>query len=203
MRLRFPALFASVICAALGGGGCTTVGTGAAVGDARDQFMATLGSLCGQRFEGAMTYPPDPKHDFAGKRLLAHVATCNSALIRVPFIVGEDRSRTWILTRSPVGLQLQHDHRHADGTPDAVTLYGGMARANGSALTQSFAADDDTGKRIPGAASNVWTLSFSADGSTLTYHLVRDAKPRFTAVLRRVTVVPGSSMVAQSLTKRR
>lgn len=201
MLQKFPAMIATVIVAAASISGCTSTGTDKVVaakpdltkpavvpaGDARDQFMATLAGMCGQRFEGAMTFPADAKHDFAGKRLIAHIATCNTEGIRVPFIVGEDRSRTWVFTRSPLGLQLKHDHRHADGTPDAVTMYGGMASASGSALMQSFAADAYTGKLIAGAATNVWTLTLSADGTTLTYHLERDAKPRFTAVLKRVS----------------
>jgi len=183
MRLKLLATIALVMIAAVGVSGCKTAG----VDDSRDQFMATLASMCSQRFEGAMTFPLDPKHDFAGKRLAAHIETCNTAGVRVPFKVGEDTSRTWIFTRSPAGLELKHDHRHADGTPDAVTMYGGMATPNGSAFVQSFAADDYTGKLILGAATNVWTLTLSADGSTLIYHLERDAKPRFTAVLKRVS----------------
>jgi hypothetical protein len=35
-------------------------------------------------------------------------------------------------------------------------------------------------------------VSLSADGSSLTYHLERDGKPRFTAVLKRVETGPGS-----------
>lgn len=154
--------------------------------DARDQFFATLTSLCGTRFEGAMTFPADPAHDFAGKRLVATVASCADREIRVPFLVGEDRSRTWIITRSTSGLQLQHDHRHADGTPDSVTLYGGMATATGTPLAQSFVADAHTAALIPAAVTNVWTVTLAADGTSLTYHLERDARPRFTAVLRRV-----------------
>lgn len=184
MRQKCKALIASLIVAAAGVSGCTTAARSG--GDARDQFVATLTSMCSQRFEGAMTFPLDPKHDFAGKRLAAHIETCGAGGIRVPFKVGDDASRTWVFTRSPLGLQLQHDHRHADGTPDAVTMYGGMATLNGSALMQSFAADDYTGKLIAGAATNVWTLAVSADGSTLTYHLERNAAPRFTAVLKRV-----------------
>ncbi len=153
--------------------------------DARDQFVATLNSKCGQRFEGAMTFPLDPKHDFAGKVLRAHIASCSSTEVRVPFQVGEDRSRTWVFTRSPSGLQLQHDHRHADGTPDAVTLYGGMATEAGSKLVQTFPADAYTAKLIPAAVTNVWTLRLNADGSELTYQLERDGKLRFVAVLKR------------------
>lgn len=158
--------------------------------DARDQFFATLGGLCGARFEGAQTYAADPASAFAGKVLVAHIASCTEREIRVPFLVGEDRSRTWVFTRTADGLQLKHDHRHADGTPDAVTMYGGFASATGTALGQSFAADAHTAALIPAAVTNVWTVSVSADGATLTYHLERDARPRFTAVLKRVLDAP-------------
>ena len=77
------------------------------------------------------------------------------------------------------------DHRHADGTPDAITMYGGMANSEGSARSQSFLADDYTARLVNGAATNVWTISVSADGSTLTYHLERDSQPRATVVFKR------------------
>lgn len=160
--------------------------------DARNQFFSNLKGLCGARFEGKMTFPADSQHDFAGKLLVAHVASCGDEEIRVPFLVGEDRSRTWIFTRTADGLQLKHDHRHADGTPDEVTMYGGMASGTGTPLAQSFAADAHTAKLIPAAATNVWTVILSADGKSLTYHLERDAKPRFTAVLERVEARPNS-----------
>jgi hypothetical protein len=184
MIKQFATITAALLAAAFGLAGCATSGASA---DPRDQFMASLNRLCGQRFEGVMTYPADPKHDFAGKRLLAHFATCSNAEVRAPFQVGEDRSRTWIFSRTPAGLQLQHDHRHADGTPDAVTMYGGMANPTGSALSQSFSADAYTARLIPAAVTNVWTVSLSADNNTLTYHLERDAKPRVTAVFKRVS----------------
>lgn len=154
--------------------------------DARDVFLKTLSGLCGSRYEGTMTFPPEGPHDFRGKALVANVATCSETEVRVPFLVGEDRSRTWVFSKLPSGLQLKHDHRHADGTPDEVTMYGGMASASGTPRSQSFAADAHTAKLIPAAATNVWTVSLSADLSTLTYHLERDGKPRFTAVLVKV-----------------
>lgn len=160
--------------------------------DPRDAFFVSLRGLCGVRFEGAMTFPVDARDDFAGKLLVATVASCNDDEIRVPFLVGEDKSRTWIFSRTRGGLQLKHDHRHADGTPDAITMYGGVANDSGKPLVQSFAADADTVKLIPAAATNVWTVSLSADGDTLTYHLERDGKPRFTAVLKRVKTAEGS-----------
>lgn len=154
--------------------------------DARAQFFATLKGLCGARFEGASTFPTDSTDSFAGKLLVAEISGCAEDEVRVPFTVGEDRSRTWIFTRMGSGLQLKHDHRHADGTPDSVTMYGGMAGSSGTPLSQSFAADAHTARLIPAAATNVWTVSLSADSLRLTYHLERNGRPRFTAVLRRI-----------------
>jgi hypothetical protein len=148
--------------------------------DARDQF-ATLKSLCGQQFDGVLVYPKDPQHDFAGKRLQADFA-CSDRQIKQCVPVGEDVAHL-IISRTPTGLALQHDHRHADGTPDAVTMYGGMASTTGSALSQSFLADDYTARLVKGPP-RMWTISVSADGTTLTYHLERDAQPRATVVFK-------------------
>ncbi|MFD2366626.1 hypothetical protein [Pseudoduganella sp. GCM10020061] len=161
------------------------LGNPAHANDSRDAFFAKLGSLCGATFEGASVFPRDAGDAFAGKKLVANVAKCGTNEIRVPFIVGEDRSRTWIFTRTGGGLELKHDHRHADGTPDEQTMYGGMASGSGSAHAQSFHADAYTAKLIPAAATNVWTVSLSPDGKTLTYFLERDGKPRFKAELQR------------------
>lgn len=151
----------------------------------QDAFFQTLSQLCGARFEGQATFPGDPNDPFAGKLLVAEVSMCQPDEIRIPFAVGEDRSRTWILKRGTEGLSLKHDHRHADGTPDTITMYGGWAIEGGSAHSQSFAADEHTAELIPEAVTNVWTLSFDPDKNTLTYDLKRHGKPRFKAVLKR------------------
>lgn len=162
--------------------GCAATG---APQDPRDQFVDTLRSKCGQRFEGGLSYAIDPNSEFAGKKISTQVI-CNANDVRMPVLVGENRSRTWIIARTPAGLDLRHDHRHDDGTPDAVTMYGGLATLSGSALKQSFAADAYTAKLVPGSDTNLWTISFSADGSVLTYHLDRHGKPRAEFVMRRV-----------------
>lgn len=151
-----------------------------------DEFFDGLRALCGARFEGASSFPADPGDDFAGKRLVAVIESCTASEIRVPFAVGGDRSRTWIIARVPGGLSLKHDHRHADGRPDEITMYGGTSVDNGTAHSQSFAADAHTARLIPAAATNVWTLSLDPDGRRLTYYLERNAKPRFKATLERV-----------------
>lgn len=154
--------------------------------DAGGQFFALLRSSCGARFEGAKTFPDDTTDAFHGQLLVAEVASCSEREVRVPFIVGADRSRTWVFTRGAGTLQLQHDHRLKDGSPDPVNLYGGMARAGGTARSQSFPADAHTARLIPAATTNVWTITLSDDGQRLTYHLERDGRPRFTAALQRV-----------------
>ena len=157
----------------------------AAAADARSEFFTSLSRLCGATFEGASVFPKDPAHDFYGKKLVANVASCTADELRIPFVVGEDRSRTWVLRKAGDGLFLQHDHRHADGTPDKVTMYGGPASLTGTAQAQSFLADAYTAELVPGAGTNVWTISLSPDGRTLTYALERDGKPRFKAELKR------------------
>jgi hypothetical protein len=147
-------------------------------------FFENLGRLCGRSLEGQTEFPPDPNHPMAGKRLLLKVGPCSASEIRVPFQVGEDRSRTWVLTLGGPGLLLKHDHRHADGTPDEVTNYGGWAKAGGSATSQSFAADEETARLIPEAATNVWTLEIDPAAGGLVYALERHGQPRYRAAFR-------------------
>jgi hypothetical protein len=153
--------------------------------ESQDAFFQKVASFCGTSFTGQSSFPEDPGDAWRGKELVAHIKTCNPDEIRIPFIVGEDHSRTWILRRVEGGLQLQHDHRHADGIADEVTLYGGTTLNNGSHLAQSFPADDYTAGLIPEAATNEWFLSFSEDGTELTYYLERHGKPRFRATLKK------------------
>lgn len=152
--------------------------------DARAAFFSNVKALCGRTFEGATQFPDDPNHDFAGKRLVATVASCSDTEIRIPFHVGEDTSRTWILTLGENGLLIKHDHRHADGTPDEITMYGGWATSAGTAHRQYFEADDETKKLIPEAATNVWMIEIDLAKQELVYYLERHAEPRYRAVLR-------------------
>ncbi len=94
-------------------------------------FVEDLSALCGRAFAGRVVVDtPSPgaapaPSPFAEKPLVMHVRACGADAVRVPFHVGDDRSRTWVLTRVGDGLRLKHDHRHADGSADKVTLYGG------------------------------------------------------------------------------
>ncbi len=147
-------------------------------------FLNNFGQYCGQSFEGKTVFPDDPGHDFAGKKLIMNVAECSENEIRVPFQVGENTSRTWIISRTDKGLLLKHDHRHADGTPDELTMYGGFEDKNLSTtnMKASFAADDETAEMLPEAKTNVWTLTFDKANSQFIYSLTRHGKLRYKAI---------------------
>ena len=152
----------------------------------QEVFFDRLTSLCGARFEGESVFPDDPGDAFRDQLLVAVIDSCSADEIRIPFLVGEDHSRTWVLKKTAKGLQLKHDHRHDDGTPDEVTLYGGTAINPGTTGSQSFPADIYTANLIPEAASNEWSLSLSEGADEITYYLERHNKARFKAILKRV-----------------
>ncbi|MRX27107.1 hypothetical protein [Kangiella sp. HZ709] len=153
----------------------------------QDAYFQSLILQCGKTFVGKTVFPDDPNHDFAGKTLVAHLQSCTDKEIRIPFQVGEDKSRTWIVTKTEQGLLLKHDHRHKDGTPDEITMYGGYAGSykgsKGAPFKQHFLADKYTAKLIPAASSNVWTISLDPEKMQLTYDLERHQKPRYKAIL--------------------
>lgn len=144
-------------------------------------FQQVLTAYCGKSFSGQTIFPADSTDPFAGKTLIINIQACTDSTTRIPFYVGEDRSRTWVLTRTAEGLQLKHDHRHEDGTPDKVTMYGGVSNLPATALEQRFAADAYTAQLIPAAATNEWTIAISPNGKKLSYILKRDGKMRYQA----------------------
>jgi hypothetical protein len=143
-----------------------------------DAFMARFGALCGKAFEGRVAVDaPMPSPDFAGKRLVMHVRDCERGEVRIPFHVGEDRSRTWIVTRTETGLRLKHDHRHADGSPDVLTMYGGDTATPGTAGRQAFPVDAEsralfTRENRAASLNNTWALEVEP-GRLFVYELSR------------------------------
>lgn len=144
----------------------------------QDAFWAELQALCGKAFTGRVTEDSVTDSPFRGKELAMHVRSCTPTEIRIPFHVGEDRSRTWVLTRTAGGLRLKHDHRHADGTADPITRYGGDTRDSGSATRQEFHADAHTASLIPAARTNVWTVEVAPAASRFAYALRREGTDR-------------------------
>ena len=162
--------------------GCQTNGHRASLADAglsRAQldFWRNLEALCGQAFEGRVVEDTTDSPDFAGKAMVMHVRACEEGRILVPFHVGEDRSRTWVFTKTDTGLRLKHDHRHEDGSEDEITQYGGDTANPGTSRRQEFHADALTASLIPAAITNVWTVEI-VPGRTYTYALRREGTDR-------------------------
>lgn len=144
----------------------------AELSDEAQVFWQSLQSMCGDSYEGKVVESEPPDERFDGQRLIMHVRQCSQAEIRIPFFVGDDRSRTWVFTRTASGLRLKHDHRHADGSEDAVTQYGGDTQDTGSTTSQAFHADAQTAHMIPAAKTNIWTVSVEP-GRVFSYALER------------------------------
>jgi hypothetical protein len=146
-----------------------------------EAFFAQLSTLCGKAFEGRIASPPVAADaSFAGKTLVMHVRDCSRDTIRIPFHVGEDRSRTWVVTRTAAGLRLKHDHRHQDGSPDAQTQYGGDTVTAGTRVRQEFPADAYSKNlfvrgNIPQSAANVWAIEVQGS-RVFAYELRRPSR---------------------------
>jgi hypothetical protein len=141
-----------------------------------DIFLSRLSQLCGQRFEGKVASTDAADADMASKRLLMHVRDCSAEEVRIPFHVGEDRSRTWVITKTDSGLRLKHDHRHEDGTEDVLSQYGGDTADGGTASRQEFPADAFSKELFqregnPASVTNVWAIE--ATDTLFAYELRR------------------------------
>lgn len=152
-------------------------------GDApADAFLAAIASHCGQAFAGRIVAnepKPATPDAFEGKALIMHVRGCDEPAreLRIPFHVGDDRSRTWVLTRTADGLRLKHDHRHADDNPDAVTMYGGDTDAPGTATRQAFPVDAASiamfeREGLQASLNNTWAMEIEP-GQRFLYELSR------------------------------
>lgn len=145
-----------------------------------DRFLDNLAEHCGEAFAGRVVANepvtgPDP---FANRYLVMHVAECEPDELRLTFHVSDDGERQWILKRTERGLQLRHSHRTADGTPLALTMYGGETVDVGTPLRQEFPADAYTialfeREDLDVGRDNVWAMEIEED-RRFVYELARD-----------------------------
>lgn len=138
------------------------------------EFWNRLSKLKGKAFQGKVLEAPEGD-DFREKNLVMHVLDVKENKIYIPFNVGENRSRTWILSKTKNGIQLKHDHRKEDGSEDEVTMYGGVTPNSGSDDLAMFPADQETVDLLPGTATNLWWIN--VDDEQFTYNLRRIGSP--------------------------
>lgn len=146
--------------------------------DPREAFFENLTALCSGTYLGQVTSDQAVDADWIASALIVGPVTCDADEIRMPLAVGDDRSRTWVVTQREDELEFRHEHTEPDGSPSAVTEYGGFSRDGGTATMQAFPADDLTKANftengIAVSNANVWTFTM-ADG-TLLYSLARPA----------------------------
>jgi hypothetical protein len=146
------------------------------------EFLDGVAAMCGQAYGGRITVndPPTPNDPFEGQALVMHVRTCDNGRVLVPFHVGEDRSRTWVLTLHGDHIRLKHDHRHQDGTEDELTQYGGDSTTAGTATRQEFPVDQfsiDLFTRTNRIVSttNTWAMEVHP-GRMVAYELSRPGR---------------------------
>ena len=144
-----------------------------------DAFLARIASHCGESFAGRIVAnePAQPDDAFDGKALVMHVRECGPGEVKVPFHVGDDHSRTWVLTRTATGLRLKHDHRHEDGSDDTVTMYGGESTSPGTELRQEFPVGEYSiemfGREgLNVSVTNTWAMEIEP-GKRFLYELAR------------------------------
>jgi hypothetical protein len=148
----------------------------------QDVFFDRFRELEGKKFAGKQVYIREDMDSWADFYLEMHVREFHENVIYLPFRVGENTSRTWTIYREPDNrLRLRHDHRHEDGTPEDLTLYGGYTVQGSDAFTQIFPADDYTCNMLPRICDNEWSMKFSEDLSTFTYILKKSGELVFQA----------------------
>jgi len=146
----------------------------------QQQFFDRLRALCGNAYRGRVVSSDDADREMAAARLVMQVRACSENEVRIPFHAGDDRSRTWVVTRTPAGLRLKHEHRHRDGGEDVRSQYGGDTAAAGNARRQEFPADAFSRdlfvrENIPESITNVWAIEV-VPGATFAYELRRPGR---------------------------
>ncbi|WP_198679582.1 hypothetical protein [Aliidiomarina minuta] len=130
----------------------------------QDQFFDKIAQYCGQAFEGKVVEDNFTGIEtFSQNRLVMHVRNCTEDRLEIPFHVGDNHSRTWILKKTGAGISLKHDHRMPDGSHDDATMYGGHTQDAGWANAQSFPADqfskeDFIRRQTPQSVGNTWHM---------------------------------------------
>ncbi|MEO0784563.1 MAG: hypothetical protein AAFY10_02625 [Pseudomonadota bacterium] len=150
------------------------------LGGPEDEFFSRLQELCGQSFAGEIVSTDEEDADWRAQLITVSVARCERDEIQMPLVVGEDTSRTWIISRvAEGGLELRHRHLHEDGTPDAISNYGGYSSAYmASGARQEFPASQDTkdlfdAQGIPVSKANTWAMEVRPGDSLLAYEMAR------------------------------
>ena len=158
----------------------STVATANSLPASQLQFFEAIKAYCGQSFAGKLVKMNDSDKSMLNKPLVMHVRECSDTELKVPFHVGDDHSRTWVITKTTAGLRLKHDHRHLDGSSDKVTMYGGDTATPGTATKQAFPADQHSKtmfatNKMNASSGNTWFVEIEPN-KVYRYGLKREGR---------------------------
>ncbi|WP_286828621.1 MULTISPECIES: hypothetical protein [Kordiimonas] len=145
-------------------------------------LFSDLKDQCGKAFEGRVVEDSTNDPRWGNARLVMHIRDCSDTQLKIPLHMDDDRSRVWVITKLPDGhMQLKHDHRHADGSEDKVTQYGGRTRTIASASSFDFPVDDASIENfmengLEASVTNVWQLRVEQAQNTFHYRLERPGR---------------------------
>lgn len=141
------------------------------------QFWNKLKDHCGKSYEGIIVEGGKEGDGFTGEKLVMHIRECGDNEIRIPFHVGDNHSRTWILTMDENHIiTLKHDHRNADGSEEKINFYGGVSTNTALDFVQFFPADQNTCDMLPMSSTNVWFFTIEEDSISYSLRRMRNNK---------------------------
>lgn len=146
-----------------------------------NDFWLRMSGLCGQAFEGQMVSNDDADAFFESQRLVMLVRDCSETEIHIPFSVGTDDTRTWVLSRGEEGVLLRHYHRHLPNRPEGVTDYGGALAKGATGSRLEFPVDAATvsvfeDEGLIESMTNVWAMEMRPSQDMFAYEMARPGR---------------------------
>lgn len=136
-----------------------------------EAFFSKLQRLCGKSFAGEEKYFKEGRESWADHILRIFITCPDERNVHIPLHVGSDKSRTWMFINNNGTLELRHDHRHEDGTPEDLTMYGGFTSPESTALRHVFPADGYTVGMHLSSEGSYWVVLLEEDMSAFHYKL--------------------------------
>jgi hypothetical protein len=145
-------------------------------------FFNNLKTLCGLSFSGRQIFMAEGRESWEDRTMIMYVDLCDDDAILIPFHLDEDKSRTWMFLNEEGQLRFRHDHRHEDGTPEDITMYGGYSDPErATAFYQVFPADEYTIELIPRSIASEWVVELKYEMTVFSYQLHHEGELIFQA----------------------
>jgi hypothetical protein len=146
-------------------------------------FFDAIAARCGEEYPGRAITAPASDDTFRPAFLGMRIASCSDREIRIPFIVDDDESRTWVLTIEGEDLVFTHEHMLEGDTLSSNSGWGGRAVAGtGTALFQHFPDHRWEPDQVPAANRSHWRMRLDPEHGQFVYYLDRGVTPAYRLV---------------------